>query len=76
MFEKKLKKKVKKYYKLLEWSGGEGGEGGELSFQCLRVVGKHSMAYVQVDFVQALLPEFPKNPILVVLNRQNQNKHY
>jgi hypothetical protein len=37
--EKKVQKKVRKYYKLSEGRGGVGRggrDGGELSFQCLR----------------------------------------
>jgi hypothetical protein len=36
--------------------------------------GENSMTCVQVDFVQALLPEFPKKINSCILYRQNQNK--
>jgi hypothetical protein len=40
----------------------------------LGIYGENSMACVQVDFIQALLPEFPKKSNYGIIYRQNQNK--
>jgi hypothetical protein len=40
------------------------------------ITGKTELGRVQVDFIQALLPEFPKKSNSCIIYQQNQNKRF